>query len=221
MSSIKDTVKENLVSLRKQNKLTQLELSQKINYSDKAISRWETGEVTPDVETLAALAELYEVPISIFFLPPEQNLSKKEMRAQKSAEKAERKRRLKETRESMPLSEDKLFLPRRIAYLIFNLTFLWATVLCLFFLLQSTDITGGWRVFIWGAVASVFLILVFFWQGRSRVPRLVFGSIFLWALIAAIYLQISLWHLFPIFFIGCPMQVIILLLPALRKPKEK
>ena len=58
---VKETVKDNLVRLRREHKLTQLELSEKINYSDKAISRWETGEVTPDVETLEQLARLYDV----------------------------------------------------------------------------------------------------------------------------------------------------------------
>ena len=60
MDNIKEIVRENLVMLRKAHKLTQIELSQKIGYSDKAISRWETGEVTPDIETLNNLAELYE-----------------------------------------------------------------------------------------------------------------------------------------------------------------
>ena len=49
MENIREIVRENLVKLRKERKLTQIELSQKIGYSDKAISRWETGEVTPDI----------------------------------------------------------------------------------------------------------------------------------------------------------------------------
>ena len=67
MENIKEVIKDNLIKLRKDNKLTQLELAQKIGYSDKAISRWETGETTPDVETLNSLASLYNVPISFFF----------------------------------------------------------------------------------------------------------------------------------------------------------
>lgn len=67
MDGIKELVRENLVRLRKENKLTQIELSGKIGYSDKAISRWETGEVTPDIETLDTLAKLYGVPVTYFF----------------------------------------------------------------------------------------------------------------------------------------------------------
>ena len=52
MKAIKEVLIENLISLRKEHKLTQLELAEKIGYSDKAVSRWEHGEVLPDVETL-------------------------------------------------------------------------------------------------------------------------------------------------------------------------
>jgi transcriptional regulator with XRE-family HTH domain len=67
MANVKETVRENLVKLRKEHKWTQMELAEKIGYSDKAISRWETGEVNPDIETLDKLAELYEVDISVLF----------------------------------------------------------------------------------------------------------------------------------------------------------
>lgn len=64
MKNLKEIVSENIVSLRKRNNLTQAELGKKINYSDKAISRWENGEVLPDLETLQALSEIFDVPLS-------------------------------------------------------------------------------------------------------------------------------------------------------------
>ena len=56
VKGIKETVRENLIKLRKEHKFTQIELAERIGYSDKAISRWETGEVNPDIETLEKLA---------------------------------------------------------------------------------------------------------------------------------------------------------------------
>ena len=44
-------------------KLTQIELAEKINYSDKAISKWERGESIPDVSVLLNLAKLFGVNI--------------------------------------------------------------------------------------------------------------------------------------------------------------
>lgn len=67
MENIKKIIADNLITLRKQNKLTQMELAEKINYSDKAISRWENAEVTPDVETLNMLASVYNIPVTSFF----------------------------------------------------------------------------------------------------------------------------------------------------------
>ena len=52
MENIKETIAKNLVELRKSHKLTQSALAEKLNYSDKAISRWEHAETLPDIETL-------------------------------------------------------------------------------------------------------------------------------------------------------------------------
>ena len=51
MENVKAIVSQNLLRLRKDNNLTQAELAKRINYSDKAISRWEAGEGVPDLET--------------------------------------------------------------------------------------------------------------------------------------------------------------------------
>lgn len=60
---LKQIVAKNLVELRKNAKLTQLDLAEKLNYSDKAVSKWERGESLPDVETLKKIADLYDVSI--------------------------------------------------------------------------------------------------------------------------------------------------------------
>lgn len=43
--------------------LTQIELAEKINYSDKAVSKWERGESIPDVSVLLELSKLFGVSI--------------------------------------------------------------------------------------------------------------------------------------------------------------
>lgn len=60
---LKDIVAKNLVELRKIFGFTQLEIAEKLNYSDKAISKWERGESLPDVETLKKLADIYGVTV--------------------------------------------------------------------------------------------------------------------------------------------------------------
>lgn len=50
--------------LRKEKELTQKELAEKINVSDKAISRWETGKGYPDVTSLVSLSEYFDVSVN-------------------------------------------------------------------------------------------------------------------------------------------------------------
>ena len=46
----------NIAQLRKSKGLTQLELAERLNYSDKAVSKWERGEGLPDVLVLSKMA---------------------------------------------------------------------------------------------------------------------------------------------------------------------
>lgn len=50
--------------LRKEKNLTQKDLASKLNVSDKAISRWETGKGFPDVDSLQALSEFFNITIN-------------------------------------------------------------------------------------------------------------------------------------------------------------
>ena len=56
-------IAKNLTHYRKAAGLTQAELAEKINYSDKSISKWESGNGVPDIYTLMQLAELYGVTV--------------------------------------------------------------------------------------------------------------------------------------------------------------
>lgn len=43
--------------------MTQMELGEKLNYSDKTVSKWERGESTPDVSVLVEMADLFGVSL--------------------------------------------------------------------------------------------------------------------------------------------------------------
>ena len=53
-----------IAELRKENELTQKDLAAKINVSDKAVSRWETGKGYPDVTSLVSLSEYFDVSVN-------------------------------------------------------------------------------------------------------------------------------------------------------------
>ena len=61
MENIKEIIGKNLAALRKSSKMTQQELAARLNYSDKAISRWEHAETLPDIETLCRESDVITI----------------------------------------------------------------------------------------------------------------------------------------------------------------
>ena len=49
--------------LRTERELTQDQLAEKLNVTRQAVSNWETGKTQPDLETLTALADIFEVSV--------------------------------------------------------------------------------------------------------------------------------------------------------------
>ncbi len=76
-------IAENITFLRKAAKLTQAELAEKLNYSDKAISKWERAESIPDVIVLRRLALLFSVSLDFFFESHDKTAEKPKIEAEK------------------------------------------------------------------------------------------------------------------------------------------
>ena len=55
--------KDNLISLRKLNNLSQEELAEKLNISRQTLSKYETGESLPDIEKCKIIADLFGVSL--------------------------------------------------------------------------------------------------------------------------------------------------------------
>ncbi len=64
--NLQEIIAENLIYYRKKAKLTQSQLAEKLNYSDKSISKWERQEGVPDVLILANLAKIYGLTVNDF-----------------------------------------------------------------------------------------------------------------------------------------------------------
>jgi len=54
---------KNLYNLRKARKLSQAQLADALNYSYKAVSKWENQETIPDIATLSMIAEYFEISV--------------------------------------------------------------------------------------------------------------------------------------------------------------
>lgn len=60
---IRKNFSSNITKLRKSINLNQAQLAKKLNYTDKAISKWETGETMPDVVSMHKIASFFNVTI--------------------------------------------------------------------------------------------------------------------------------------------------------------
>ncbi len=115
MNDLKEIFAKNLSDLRVRNKWTQLELGEKLNYSDKTVSKWERGESIPDASVLKQIAELFGITLDEFLTDhsAEENYwDKKEEEEQaakdaKKAEKAEKKQARQQAKQEAKRSQKK------------------------------------------------------------------------------------------------------------------
>lgn len=68
---LKYQIGANIAAYRKRANMTQAGLAQMINYSDKAVSKWERGESVPDVTTLVMLAEQFGITVNELLVDPD------------------------------------------------------------------------------------------------------------------------------------------------------
>ena len=162
---LKQIVAENLTALRKNKGLTQLELAEKFNYSDKAVSKWEKGDTTPDIETLQALADFYGVTIDYFT----HEGSRKE-------------------KEIYVTTKPKMNRPLVCFYysLIAPIVAILFYVLVLFFGHQNM-----WTIWTWMLAADSILLFVLSCVFFSRGVKSFFGSLMTWLIVLATYLQLG------------------------------
>ncbi|MCD7771312.1 MAG: helix-turn-helix domain-containing protein [Oscillospiraceae bacterium] len=77
MKEIETTIASNIIELRTRAGMTQLELAEKLNYSDKSVSKWERAEALPDVIVLRNIADIFGVTVDYLARPhdPDEKIS--------------------------------------------------------------------------------------------------------------------------------------------------
>lgn len=63
MKDLKPIIAKNITALRQSMQMTQNDLAERLNYSDKAVSKWERGESVPDITVLKEIADLFGVTV--------------------------------------------------------------------------------------------------------------------------------------------------------------
>lgn len=200
----------NIAAYRKHLGLTQLGLAEKLNYSDKAVSKWERGESMPDVLTLVQLAELFGITVSDLLVDPDklpENPGKVEQVMTMVAEKTMRRKANK-----------------RIILGLSSLC-VWFVALLIFVILSSLDIPKSWIAFIYAipADAIVRLSLRSAWHDFRHNQWLV--SAIVWGSLMSIYATLFLFfgvNIWKLFLLGIPGQLAVFLSFRLKRfPKEE
>ncbi|MBE6750595.1 MAG: helix-turn-helix transcriptional regulator [Ruminococcaceae bacterium] len=195
MEEIKLIIAHNIAELRKQNGLTQIELAEKLNYSDKSVSKWERGESIPDIVVLKEIADLFGVTVD-YLITKDHPI----------------KTTIKEA------IKGKI---RNRGFITgMSIICVWLIATLIFVLVDITigDIKLHWLSFIYAVPVSMVVWLIFnsIWFNKRRNFLIV--SFLMWSSLATIYISllpfsINFWKLF---ILGVPAQVIIYLWSNLK-----
>lgn len=195
MEDLKIIVGENLAQLRKEKKMTQAELAEQFNYTDKAISKWEKGETTPDIETLYALCEFYGVTLD-YLTHPGSKADKEEY-----------------------VIKDSNF-HNKVWQMALSVSIIWMVATLVFIWLLMFHNFVYWQVFIWAVPVSALLLNILNHRYfRHRLMYFVVWSIFVWGAISGIFFQLINEVLWPLFILGVPAEVTLFLWYRMNKDK--
>ena len=201
----------NIASYRKQLGMTQLSLADKLNYSDKAVSKWERGESVPDVLTLVQLAELYGVSVNDLLADPN-SLPENTGAVVEKMEKAVEK--------TLKRKADKLSILGLSSLLV------WFVALLIFVVVSSLGVAKSWVAFFYAipADAIVMLSLRSAWHDFRWNKTLI--SVIMWGGLLSIYVSLLLFvdvNIWKLFLLGIPGQLAILLWFRMfrKQPKEE
>lgn len=217
MEQFKKNVAANLIALRKENQYTQLQLAELLHYSDKAVSKWERGESLPDLYILKQIADLYHVSLDVLVESPEERETRLAIALPTESEELSEEPKAEPTPEERAASQRKR---RIIAWLAALLVWLIATI-C--FVSLDIFIPGSKKTpltFLYSLPVTAIIWLVFNSIWFNRRLNYVIISILVWSLLATLYITFWQYHIWKVFFLGIPAQIIIILWSRLH-PTEK
>ncbi len=200
MEDIKMIVAKNITDLRILNNMTQAELGEKLNYSDKAISKWERGESIPDVSVLVEISKLFGV--SLDYLVKSDCINEMQVDEKK---------------------EKKTYNLRAISYI--SATSVWFVAIFAFIITSLITKEATWQWLYFAYAFPVFFIVALVFNSIWFNPRhnYVIVSGLMWATLASIHFSFLYFNknVALIYLLGVIGQIIIILWSFISKPKKK
>ena len=201
MNNIKSIIAQNITDLRRAKGMTQLELAEQLNYSDKAVSKWERAESMPDVLVLVEIADLFEVPLDYLV-------------------------RAEHPQKEIQSSEEALSATYRKGYISgISILLVWLIAVLVYILISffAKDAHSQWLSFVYAIPVSAIV-----WLGFNSIwfnPRLNYFivSLLMWSVFLSIQLTLLSLNIKAglIYLLGIPGQIIIILWALIKKPRKQ
>ena len=156
---IRTVLAEKLTAYRKRAGLTQAELAEKLNYSDKSISKWERGDGMPDLLVLCKLADLYDVPLDAFLREGPLVRSQAEQKS------------------------------RHIVITLISIGLVFFVAAIGFFVCYLAKVNVGWLAFVYAVPVSMIVLVVFSHMWSNLLWKALSVTGLVWTLCGAIYVS--------------------------------
>lgn len=199
-NDLKIQIGNNIAACRKRCGLTQAELAEKLDYSDKAVSKWERGDSLPDVITLMLLAQKLGVSVNelVGEVPPEPVV----------------------TEDAVPVKKAN----RRVIQGLVSLL-VWAIALAAYVILSSLGIEKSWMGFVYAIPVNAIVLLSLRSAWKQFRLNLVLVSLIVWGTLASAYatfLVFARFNFWKLVLLGLIGQVAVCLwFRMFHSPKEK
>ena len=188
---LRENFARNLTHYRKASGLTQTELAEKLNYSDKSVSKWERGDGLPDLTVTAQIAEIFGLTVNDLI-----------------ADKPRRK--LMNTHNEIIIT----LLSMGIAWLV-------ATVLFFLFEMTLPGVYNWWLLYIYAIPISAIVGIVFSCIWWKKIHIFASISTLIWSVALCIMLTVSVFihepKIYLIFIVAAVVQVMTILWFLIKK----
>lgn len=207
---LKKQIGLNIAAYRKRNHLTQAGLAEQLNYSDKAVSKWERGESAPDIATLIQLAEAFDITVNELLEDPNQ-LPENPGAVERVMVDVVEKRLKRKANKRIILGLATVLV--------------WFVALLLFVVLSSLEIEKTWIAFIYAVPVDAIVLLSlrsawhdFRWN-QGLISAIMWGSLLSIYMTLLVFFNLNIWKLF---LLGIPGQAAVILWFHLyhKQPKE-
>ena len=203
MEDIKSVIAKNIYTLRTANKMTQLEMAERLNYSDKAVSKWERAEGLPDIVVIKQIADMFGVTVDYLMSTEEERAAKGFVQEKQVVEQGPRK-----------------YTPAHRLITVISLIGIWTISLGLFFIFWTQELFV-WQVFVYTLPVFFITWLVFNSTWGNRRNNLYIVSALVWSILLVLYVALLKYNVWMIFLLGLPAQIIVYLSFRINRVRKR